>query len=261
MAAAQVRVVDGCDGRPLWSGVSDANGIARIDDVLPKPASWGDCSGDDGHPLMVSARADGDFSFVLSSWSEGISPGDFGFDSGLWSAPQIGHAVLDRRLFRAGETVSMKHYWRQHTRSGIAIGQQAPTALVIAHAGSDERVTLPLQFDAQGIAESRWAIPASARLGQYQLSYQRGDEALGGGEEYLAFDKIGPHAVVGVQPRRDAEQTRHLVASGDRARECHGRATADSHLALPREHDEFLRAKAPPVRIERFNKSSVSSAT
>lgn len=184
VAAAQVRVVDGCDGRALWNGVSDANGIARIDDVLPKPASWGDCSGDDGHPLMVSARADGDFSFVLSSWSEGISPGDFGFDSGLWSAPQIGHAVLDRRLFRAGETVSMKHYWRQHTRSGIVIGQQAPTALVIAHAGSDERVTLPLQFDAQGIAESRWAIPASARLGQYQLSYQRGDEALGDGGSF-----------------------------------------------------------------------------
>lgn len=33
-----------------------------------------------------------------------------------------------------------------------------------------------------------------------------------------------------------------------------------SGLALPREHDEFLRAKAPPVRIVRFNMSSVSDA-
>ena len=32
-------------------------------------------------------------------------------------------------------------------------------------------------------------------------------------------------------------------------------------MALPREHDEFLRAKAPPVRIERFNMSSRSEAT
>lgn len=31
-------------------------------------------------------------------------------------------------------------------------------------------------------------------------------------------------------------------------------------LALPREHDEFLRSKAPPLRIERFNMSSVSQA-
>jgi predicted Zn-dependent protease len=35
----------------------------------------------------------------------------------------------------------------------------------------------------------------------------------------------------------------------------------DSGPALPREHDEFLRAKAPPMRIERFNMSSVSEAT
>jgi len=33
-----------------------------------------------------------------------------------------------------------------------------------------------------------------------------------------------------------------------------------SALALPREHDEFLRAKAPPLRVERFNMSSVSQA-
>jgi predicted Zn-dependent protease len=31
--------------------------------------------------------------------------------------------------------------------------------------------------------------------------------------------------------------------------------------ALPREYDEFLRAKAPPMRIERFNMSSVSEAS
>jgi predicted Zn-dependent protease len=34
-----------------------------------------------------------------------------------------------------------------------------------------------------------------------------------------------------------------------------------SGLALPREHDEFLRAKAPPLRIDRFNMSSVSEAS
>jgi len=32
-------------------------------------------------------------------------------------------------------------------------------------------------------------------------------------------------------------------------------------MALPREHDEFLRAKAPPARIEHFNMSSVAEGT
>ena len=34
-----------------------------------------------------------------------------------------------------------------------------------------------------------------------------------------------------------------------------------SGLSLPREHNEFLRAKAPPMRIEGFNMSSPSEAT
>jgi predicted Zn-dependent protease len=34
-----------------------------------------------------------------------------------------------------------------------------------------------------------------------------------------------------------------------------------SGMALPREHDEFLRSKAPSLRIERFNMSSVSEAS
>jgi predicted Zn-dependent protease len=34
-----------------------------------------------------------------------------------------------------------------------------------------------------------------------------------------------------------------------------------SRMALPREHDEFLRSKAPALRIDRFNMSSVSEAS
>ena len=32
-------------------------------------------------------------------------------------------------------------------------------------------------------------------------------------------------------------------------------------MALPREHDEFLRSKAPALRVDRFRMSSVSEAT
>ncbi|HEY0283907.1 MAG TPA: metallopeptidase TldD-related protein [Vicinamibacterales bacterium] len=37
--------------------------------------------------------------------------------------------------------------------------------------------------------------------------------------------------------------------------------TGQCGLALPREHDEFLRSKAPALRIERFNMSSISEAS
>jgi predicted Zn-dependent protease len=41
----------------------------------------------------------------------------------------------------------------------------------------------------------------------------------------------------------------------------HATEIGRSSLSLPREYDEFLRMKAPPVRIERFNMSSPSEAT
>ncbi|WP_374680034.1 alpha-2-macroglobulin family protein [Hydrocarboniphaga effusa] len=170
VANADVRVVDGCDASPIWQGRSDENGIVRIAAALPKPQTWSSCeNGGDSAPLLVSARHDGDFSFVLSSWNEGISPYDFNLSMGLWDTPTIGHTVLDRSLFRAGETVSMKHYWRRHDAGGLRVPAEAPDKLVVEHIGGEQRVELPLSFDAHGIATSEWKIPDSARLGEYNL--------------------------------------------------------------------------------------------
>ena len=178
---AQVRVVDGCDGQPIWNGVTGADGIARIAaGAVPAPRGWTYCSSDSDHPLLVSARKDGDFSFTLTSWNEGISPSDFRFPSGTWSAPQIAHTVLDRALFRAGETVSMKHYWRQHTADGLSVPAARPDKLVIEHGGSGQTVELPLSFDAAGIAESSWNIPNDARLGEYSLRLVGAEELNAG---------------------------------------------------------------------------------
>lgn len=169
VAGAALKVVDGCDATPIWSGTTDAAGIARIDSGLPKPESWSSCNGEGSHPLMVSARKDGDFSFALSSWNEGIQPWDFQLPTATWESPTLAHTVLDRALFRAGETVSMKHILREHAAQGLIVPGSKPKQLVIEHSGSGQTVQLPLHFDASGIAESQWQIPKEARLGEYQL--------------------------------------------------------------------------------------------
>ncbi len=172
---ADLHIVDGCDGKPIWQGRADNNGIARIAEGLPKPSTWSSCENDndEAHPLMISARSGGDFSFALSNWNEGITPSDFNLPMGFFEAHAVGHTVLDRSLFRAGETVSMKHYWREQTASGLAIPgarrDKIPDKLVIQHSGSDESVELPLSFDAAGIATSQWNIPREAKLGEYTL--------------------------------------------------------------------------------------------
>ncbi|MGQ0621859.1 MAG: alpha-2-macroglobulin family protein [Panacagrimonas sp.] len=181
---AQLRVVDGCDGTPVWKGITGKDGIARIETGLPAPRGWTYCSSPEDHPLMVSARKDGDFSFTLSSWNQGIGPSDFQFSSGTWEAPQIAHTVLDRALFRAGETVSMKHFWRQHTATGLAVPAARPDKLVIEHSGSGQIVELPVAFDAQGIAESTWTLPKEARLGDYALRLTDGKDIQAGSGQF-----------------------------------------------------------------------------
>lgn len=178
---ADLRIVDGCDGKPIWQGRSDRDGIARIKDGLPKPSTWSSCESEDAHPLMISARSQGDFCFALSNWNEGITPSDFNLPLGLWDDKRLGHSVLDRSLFRAGETVSMKHFWRERVASGLSIPAQRPNKLIIQHSGSDESVTLPLNFDDRGIATSQWSIPKEAKLGEYQLRFEGEDISANSG--------------------------------------------------------------------------------
>ena len=48
---------------------------------------------------MVSARKDGDFSFVLTNWSEGIQPFDFDLPYG-WEAPKpLLRTIFEFRAF------------------------------------------------------------------------------------------------------------------------------------------------------------------
>lgn len=183
VADAQIKVVDGCTGTSLWAGRTGHDGTVRVESGLPSPKTWSSCQSDNAHPLMVSARKDDDLSFTLSDWNRGISPGDFNIESGLWQSPRVAHSVLDRALLRAGETVSMKHYWREQNARGLAVPAQLPTSLEIEHLGSGAKVSQPIVFDAQGIATSQWAIPKEAKLGEYQVRLRGEDFA----EESASF--------------------------------------------------------------------------
>ncbi len=182
VAAAELRVSDFCSGAELWHGHTDASGLAFIPSTLPKPAEYTSCDSGSPHPLMVSARKDGDLSFTLTRWNQGISPSDFGLSTAIWDGPELAHTVLDRPLFRAGETVSMKHFLRRHTTQGFSIPSAAlPDKAVLMHQGSDQRYELKSSFDATGIAENSWEIPREAKLGRYQIYFSgHGWEKLSG---------------------------------------------------------------------------------
>ncbi len=167
---ATIRIGDSCQGNRLWEGVTGADGIARIDAGLPTLAkSEGDCRS----VYMVSARTAEDMSFVLSDWNKGIGPDDFNLKTGSAETEVIAHTVFDRPLFRAGETVSMKHFIRRHSIQGIERTTTGlPDKVRIVHLGSGQEYSLPLALDGGGIGESRWEIPRDAKLGGYRVTLE-----------------------------------------------------------------------------------------
>ncbi len=175
---ARVTVRD-CSARALFEGRTDARGIADASDKLP----WGNevppCRG--SRALYAFARLGEDLAFTDSDWNQGIQPWNFNVPATTWRAkPLAVHTVFDRTLFRAGETVSMKHVARVPQTTGFdlpAVGD-LPKAAEIVHTGSGTRYRIDTSFDAQGIAETSWKIPPEAKLGEYRVQWMHRGERV-----------------------------------------------------------------------------------
>lgn len=173
--------INDCNGRRLWSGTTDAQGLARVPQALDADAPR--CEADAG--LFVTARkaikgTDGqtatDVAFVFSSWQKGIEPWRFNVPTRQSAEPDLrAHTVFDRPLFRAGETVSMKHFVRVETLQGLAdlATSDLPTQMRIVHEGSGQEFVQPLQWRGVRSASSTWEIPPGAKLGAYSVVLER----------------------------------------------------------------------------------------
>ncbi len=178
-ANAEVRVTDSCTGRLLARGVTDRSGGLYVPAGLPEPETYSDCSSETGsHALMVSARRDGDFSFTLTEWGEGIRPYDFDLPYGYSARGEMVHTVFDRALVRQGETVHMKHILRRPNGSGFALAPDVTGTLKLTHRGSDTQFELPLRIDANGIGENQWTAPQGAPMGDYDLSIEAAGRSI-----------------------------------------------------------------------------------
>ncbi len=164
VANAEVKIY-GCKHELLGQGRTDAEGRWLLNgEIKQNPRDRCDA-------WFVTAHAGEDFSFVRSDWDQGIEPWRFNLPT--WSEMEGTkiHTLLDRSLFRAGETVSMKHIARVPVSQGFAYPKPKtlPQEIVISNLGQDTRVTLPLTWDARGVATTQWKIPPGAVLGGYQV--------------------------------------------------------------------------------------------
>ncbi|MBI5617998.1 MAG: alpha-2-macroglobulin [Gammaproteobacteria bacterium] len=168
---ADVEVED-CTGRRHWSGKTDEHGVALIPAQLPASRDLPACAWN-SHGYLVSARQANDVGVVATSWSSGIQTWQFGLPNQNWNAPKLATTVFDRTLFRAGETVHMKHVLRHHTMQGFDPWPADDIKARVRHEGSEDTFVLePKAVPGTGNSESTWEIPADAKQGTYQVEIE-----------------------------------------------------------------------------------------
>jgi len=191
VSGARVSIAD-CHGTELWTGITDGRGLAMV----PKLASFDNLARCDStqtehssdydsnqvesirdlsHGVLVTARRGDDFSFVHSTWQQGIESWRFHLPTDYQPSPYEAHSVLDRTLLRAGETVHMKHFIRAKTMQGLSrvASDHLPNVLAITFADGDQHYDFDLKWNDSGTADNDWQIPHDAKLGEYTVTMSR----------------------------------------------------------------------------------------
>ena len=175
-----------CNGRLIWSGKTDFNGIAYIKQQLPEsPSCQAGKSDEDNYydssqlkslrgiynGYFVFAKKGKDISFVHSNWDDGIETWRFRLPETWEYGNVVAHTIFDRMLLRAGETLHMKHIIRKRTMTGFGLlsNKELPDTLLIQHQGSEQEYEFPIKWDKNRTAESFWNIPKDAKLGHYEV--------------------------------------------------------------------------------------------
>ncbi len=167
IAAADVAVRD-CAGKIYVQGKTDAQGLLQIKQELPNLNTLPGCMNEYDHQYFVTARLGKDFSFVLSGWNEGIALWRFNAFQTQWRGHEVPHAVMDRTLLRAGETVHMKLIVRRKVGAGFDKPHDIlPASVTIQHQGSEDKFQVPVTWDSRGTTTLDWTVPQDAKQGTY----------------------------------------------------------------------------------------------
>jgi alpha-2-macroglobulin len=150
-----------CSGQLLVQGRTDAQGLMTVKASAKGKDADQSCPKDRSGPALVARK--GEDLAILNDIGR-IDQYEFNSAS---RTPYLGHTVLDRSLFRAGETVSMQHLQRQLTAEGFALPEAGTGKVELYFRDGSLVATLPLQWSAAGSATSQWVIPSNAKLGLY----------------------------------------------------------------------------------------------
>ena len=162
----------------VWSGVTDANGLAvapntdlrRVEAADQWEASWRALS--ELHFIVV-AEKDGDVAYVGSDWNDGVMPWDFGveYDIGETNPLFRGTVFTDRGVYKLGEEIHFKVITRADTPQGMQLLPQG-TKIELELRDSHNNVidTRNVTLNAWSSGEWTFKVPSDAPLGTYTIT-------------------------------------------------------------------------------------------
>ncbi|TGN10066.1 alpha-2-macroglobulin family protein [Leptospira ilyithenensis] len=183
-----VKIID-CKGIVRGTGITGKEGTVRFGKMgtgeIPYCGYY-----EMGSGLSVFARKGEDLSFTSTNWDKGIESWRYQLPTSEYNdSSEIQTVVMDRTLFRAGETVHFKHFRRGHSIQGMTASDPKlyPKKVVIQHEGSGEKFVFPLVWSFPGSTESEFAIPKQARLGTYKIFYPYSEDDDSYGNTVASF--------------------------------------------------------------------------
>ena len=174
VADAAISIRD-CGGSEIAKGTTDKDGMLKLGELSSKEKT--PCDEWQNH-YYIFAKKGIDLSFMSTAWNQGIESWryqvatDNSYVRKTWGS-LIAHTVLDRTLFKPGETVQMKHILREHNQNGFTIAGPKvwPVTIVVRHSGSGKTYNLPVKIDPKtGTALNTFSITKEMEMGNYEIS-------------------------------------------------------------------------------------------
>ncbi|EQA37149.1 alpha-2-macroglobulin family protein [Leptospira inadai serovar Lyme str. 10] len=168
---ADVFVYD-CGANLIWKGVTGKDGSILTKDISRESRNCRDVNRYSDGYFLVAKRGE-DFTFLHTTWDDGIEPWRFQLRQNYYDGNYRYATVLDRSLFREGETVRMNHILRLTTSEGFRYPNRSeiPNAVQITHNATGQDYPLPVNWSESFSAETQFTIPKESVLGEYSIYF------------------------------------------------------------------------------------------
>lgn len=184
----QVKVLD-CKGNLRGAGITGKDGSMLFGNLSFQEIPY--CGYHElGSGLTIFVQKNDDISFTSSTWDKGIESWRYQLPSATTGySKEIKSIVLDRTLFKKGETVHLRHVRRGFGNKGLVAAdpKDYPSQVVIKHEGSGDAYPVPLVWSFPGHSESEFKIPKNAKHGVYIVYYPYSNDDSSYGETITQF--------------------------------------------------------------------------